>query len=109
MSSDDWVWPAPDGALLRVWVGPGASRSGVAGLRGAALRVRVKAPPEGGAANRELLRVLAERLGVRPGDVTLEAGGSGREKRVRVRGLDPGAVRARLLPPSSVDTATGRH
>jgi uncharacterized protein YggU (UPF0235/DUF167 family) len=69
----------------------------------------VTAPPEGGAANRELLRVLAERLGVRPGDVTLEAGGSAREKRVRVRGLDARVVRSRLLPRSSVDTTTGRH
>ena len=109
MSSDDWVGPAPDGALLRVWVGPGASRSGVAGLRGGALRVRVTAPPEAGAANRELLRLLAERLGVRPGDVTLEAGQGSREKRVRVRGLGPDAVRERLLPATSVDRARGRH
>ena len=89
--------------MLRVWAVPGAARAGVAGWHGDALRVRVTAPPEGGAANRELVRLLASRLGIRATDVTLEAGPTGRQKRIRVRGLAAEDVRARL----SVDTAAG--
>ena len=103
MSSDpaDWLRGDPDGCVLRVWAVPGAAHSGIAGPHGDALRVRVSAPPEGGAANRELVRFLATRLGIRPADVTLEAGPAGRRKRVRIRGLGVAEVRARL----SVDTA----
>lgn len=66
-----------DGAVLRVHVGPGARRPGLAGLHGNALRVRVSAPPEGGAANRELVRLLAGLLGVRPGRRRHRRGGWG--------------------------------
>ena len=91
-----WLRAAANGALLRVHVVPGARRAGVAGLHGAALRVRVTARPLEGAANRELLRLLARALGLRPGDLELEAGAHGREKRVRVRGLPAETVLERL-------------
>jgi len=95
--------------LLRVHVVPGARRAGVTGLHGDALRVRVTAPPVEGAANRELLRLLARLLGVRSADLALEAGARGREKRVRVRGLAAETVRERLVPALSVDGAKGHN
>jgi uncharacterized protein (TIGR00251 family) len=49
------------------------------------LKVRVAAPAEGGKANRALLRLLGEWLGVR--DVEIVAGVSSAEKIVRVTGL----------------------
>src|SRR5689334_1232048 len=104
-----WIAPARDGCVLTVWVRPGASRAGVTGLHGAALGVRVAAPPERGAANRQLLAVLAGALGVRPGDLALEAGAGGRRKRVRVRGLSAGDVRERLGAVLSVDTPPGHN
>jgi uncharacterized protein (TIGR00251 family) len=104
-----WLRPAPDGAIVRVHVVPRAARSGLAGFHGEALRVRVAAPPREGAANRELLRALAAALGIREGDLGLESGARGREKRVRVRGLGPDEVRARLAPAFSVDRAGERN
>ncbi len=100
-----WVVPTADGCLLRLHVRPGASRSGVGGLHGEALIVRVRARPVEGTANREVLAVLADVLGCRTSDLTLAAGARGREKRVGVRGLTAEAVRARL---GSVDKAGGR-
>jgi uncharacterized protein (TIGR00251 family) len=97
----DWLQRVADGTVIRLRVVPRASRSAVVGLHGSALRVRVAAPPAGGAANRELLALLAEVLSVRTTDLALEAGAGARDKRVRVRGLDPEVVRARL----SVDRA----
>lgn len=46
-------------ARLQVKVVPGASRSEIIGRLGAALKVRIAAPPEGGQANREDLVLLA--------------------------------------------------
>ena len=100
-----WLRPGRDGCVLTIWVRPNASRAGVSGLHGNALGVRVTAPPARGAANRELLAVVAAALGVRPGDVELEAGAGGRQKRVRVVGLSVEAARARLAPVLCVDRA----
>jgi len=85
--------PATGGCVLRVHVRPGASRPGVAGLHGGALALRVGARPVDGAANREVLAVLARALGLRPADLELTAGATGRDKRVLVRGRTAAAVR----------------
>jgi hypothetical protein len=102
-----WLEPRSDGAVLRVHVVPGARESGVAGVHGDAIRVRVAAVPERGAANRELLRVLAEALGVRPAALSVESGARGRRKRVRVRGITAETVRAWIAGRGFVDTAGG--
>jgi uncharacterized protein (TIGR00251 family) len=66
------------------------------GVHGDALAVRTRARPVEGAANRELVDLLAGTLGVRPRDLEIVAGAGSRDKRIRVTGLDPAAVRARL-------------
>ncbi|HVR28707.1 MAG TPA: DUF167 domain-containing protein, partial [Thermoanaerobaculia bacterium] len=48
------------GLLLHVHVVPGAAKTGIAGIHDQRLKVRVHAPPAGGAANRELVRFLSE-------------------------------------------------
>ena len=89
---------------MRVHVQPGASRAGVAGLHGDALRVRVGARAVEGAANRELTRVLAEALDVRPAAVTIESGAQARRKRLRVMGITAEIARVRL---GSIDKGGG--
>ena len=89
---------AADGVVVRVHAQPGASRSRVAGLHGGALKIQVRARPVEGAANREIEVVLASALAVRPAAVGVESGAHGREKRVRVAGLDVATVVARLAP-----------
>lgn len=103
----DWVRAADGDSVLLVHVGPGATRAGLTGFHGPALRVRLRARPVGGAANRELLAILAAALGVRPGALSIEAGIRGRDKRVRVGGLGPDIVRARLRAALSVDVPVG--
>lgn len=88
-------------------VSPGAKRPGLLGVHGDCLRVRVAARPVEGAANRELVRMLAQALGIRAAAVSLLAGDSGREKRIQVAGIDVETARARLSG-LSVDSA-GRH
>lgn len=82
--------------ILNIRVIPRAKRSGVGGTRGDAWLVRLQAPPVDGAANEELVIVLANVLDVPKRAVTIVAGERSREKRVRVTGIDPAAAQARL-------------
>ena len=100
--------PIAGGSVLRLHVRPGASRPGLAGLHGGALALRVGARPIGGAANREMVDLLASALGVPGSSLKIVSGDRGREKRVRVRGLGPEIIRSRLAPFLRFDRAETR-
>lgn len=74
--------------MLSIRVQPGAARSEVSGPYGDALRVRVAAPANDGKANTELVRFLAEALGVPRSAVSITRGSSSRDKVVRVEPID---------------------
>ena len=82
---------------LKVKAVPGASRSQIVGRLGEALKVRVAAPPEGGRANREILELLAAKLGLPAAGVSLVSGASSPAKVVELRGLTSEQAWARLL------------
>ncbi len=101
MSSRDesrWLVAVDGGVVLVVRAQPGAARARVVGLHGAALKVAVRARPVDGAANRELVALLAEVLAVRPATVSVVSGARGRDKRVRIDGLDAATAAARVAP-----------
>jgi len=91
--------PAAGGACLEVEVVPGASAPGFpTGFNRWRRRVqaRLAAPPEDGAANRELVERAARALAVAPGDVEIVAGRTTRRKTLLVRGLTVETLQARL-------------
>lgn len=61
-------------ALLHVKVVPASKRDRVAGRYGDGVKVQVSAPPEDGKANKAVIAVLAEALGVKPAQVALVRG-----------------------------------
>ena len=77
------------GFVLRLTVAPGARRTEVVGLQGDRLKLRLAAPPEKGAANRELIAFLARELKIPKGSIKLTLGAQSRSKVVEVLGLDP--------------------
>ena len=79
---------------VAVHVQPRASRSEIVGVHGAALKVRLQAPPVDGAANDALVGLLAERLGVPRRSVHVGAGATSRAKQVEIEGTTEDAVRA---------------
>jgi uncharacterized protein (TIGR00251 family) len=87
---------AAEGIVIDVRVIPRASRSEVAGTRGKALLVRLNAPPIDGAANAELIEVIAKVLQVPKRAVSIIAGERSRQKRVRVVGIDISTAAPRL-------------
>src|SRR5437773_9653485 len=76
-----------------VHVRPRSSRLAILGVREGALEVALMAPPADGAANSELLGLLAKALHVRRGSASLVGGASSRSKLVQVNGLDPDLAR----------------
>ena len=75
---------------------PRAARDEIVGWQGEVLRVRVTAPPVGGAANTALVRLLAEALDVPKGALRIVRGATGREKVVAVADLERAAVLRRI-------------
>lgn len=89
---------SPQGVVLALRVVPRSSVNAVAGIQGDALKVRITAPPVDAAANTELIRFLAELLGVPRGTVQLLRGGASRHKQVLVAGQAAARVIERLKP-----------
>lgn len=79
-----------------MWVQPGAQRSECAGLYAGAVKLRVVARPQDGAATAEALELLARLLGVRVTDVSLLRGRTSRRKVVKIHGVTADVVRRRL-------------
>ena len=78
--------------IFRVQVVPRASRSEIVGEHNGSLRVRVAAPPVDGAANDELIKVLAKRIRVPKTAVSITSGHTARLKTVcitNVKDLEP--------------------
>ena len=83
------IAPAPDGAILDIRVIPRAGKSALAGTRDDAILVRLNAPPVDGAANAELIELLATALGIPKRSIVIVAGERSRRKRVRITGRSP--------------------
>ena len=58
-------------------------------MHGEALKIRIRSAPVEGRANQELVRFLAETLGVSRGQITVVRGATGRRKAVAIEGLTP--------------------
>ena len=78
--------PGTKDPIIDVRVIPRASKSAIAGTRDDAVLVRLKAPPVDGAANGELIRFLADLLGVPQRNIQIVSGERSRGKRVRISG-----------------------
>ena len=83
-----------DGVLIAVRVIPRSGRSGIAGTRDGAVLVRLNAPPVDGAANAELIELIAEAIGVSKRVVSIAAGVRSRSKTVHVSGVSEDQVRS---------------
>jgi uncharacterized protein len=92
--------PGTRDPIVNIHVIPRASKSAVAGTRDDAVLVRLKAPPVDGAANAELIRLLADLLDVPRRNVEIVSGERSRVKRVRIRGRTAADVERILSIPA---------
>lgn len=96
MSGEFRLRSTGDGTVLAVHVVPRAGRTELDGIHDGALRVRVKAPPVDGAANKALCAFLSKMIGVPKRQVAVTGGERGRTKSVHVIGVSPADVRHAL-------------
>ncbi len=87
---------AEPSATVAVRVQPRSSRNEVSGLFEGVLRVRLTAPAVENRANEALVRFLAEALDLPRARVEIVSGDRGRNKIVRVHGIAPRELYARL-------------
>ena len=76
------------GVTLKIKVEPRSSRKGISGVVGDAIKIKVNAPPVGGAANEELIEVLSEEFGIKKTSIRILRGISSRNKVVEIEGVD---------------------
>ena len=88
--------PAPPSCTLAIKAIPGAPKNQVCGWLGAALKIKIQAPPVEGRANEALVEFLAKALEVPRRTVTLVRGDTSRHKTVHIDGLDLAEVKRRL-------------
>jgi uncharacterized protein (TIGR00251 family) len=80
-----WRRVGADGSItLTIHAQPGAKHTEVAGVHGAALKIRLAAPAVEGRANDALVAFLAASFGVPRRNVTLVRGETGRRKTLRI-------------------------
>lgn len=74
-------------ARLAVRVAPGARRTEIVGRYGDGWKVAVAAAPERGRANADVVRLIAQALGVPAARVTLVKGRAARDKVIEIEGI----------------------
>jgi uncharacterized protein (TIGR00251 family) len=78
--------------VIKVKVLPRSSRTEIASKENDIYRVKMTDPPVEGRANKALIALLAEKLGVPKRDIEITAGKTSRMKTVRIRGMSEVAV-----------------
>lgn len=71
---------------------PRSSRTEILGKENDIYRMKLTAPPVEGKANKAVIELLAEKLGVPKREIEIVSGKTGRLKTIRIRGLTAGEV-----------------
>lgn len=85
-----------EGCYLPLKVRAGGRRNAVGGLHDGALRVEVTTAPEKGKANKVVVALVAEFLGVAPSRISLTCGQSCASKVIFVQGMRAADIEARI-------------
>lgn len=83
--------------IFTVRVIPRASKTEIVGEYDGAVKVRLSSPPVDGAANEELIKLFAKRLGAARSDVEIVSGQTSKTKQIRIAGVTAAALQ-NLVP-----------
>ena len=83
---------------LSIHLQPKASRTRLAGLHGAALKLCITSPPVDGKANAAVIEFFAKLFKIPKGAVTIASGEASRDKRIILAGISAGQAEAVLHP-----------
>ena len=86
----------PRGVIVPVRAHAGARKNGILGTRDGMLRVAVTAAPEKGKANRAIIGILSEALGVSKSSIELISGEASTQKRFLLVGGDAESLQKKI-------------
>ncbi|MBI9083321.1 MAG: YggU family protein [Desulfobacterales bacterium] len=81
----NYLKKSADGVALTVYVQPRSSKNAVVGIHADALKVKLKAPPVDGAANKMCVEFVAKTVGLPKSAVEILSGHTSRTKRLLCR------------------------
>jgi uncharacterized protein (TIGR00251 family) len=75
------------GLFFNVYVQPRASKAAIVGCHDDALKIKLTAPPVGGAANKQCIQILAKNLGLPKSAIAITSGQTSRMKQISLQSL----------------------
>ena len=84
------------GVMFSIRVVPRTSKSEIVGESEGILRIRISAPPVDGAANDEVVRVLAKAVGVAKSNLAIVSGQTSKTKRIGIVGVSAAQLQKML-------------
>ena len=75
---------------------PGSSRTCISGLLDGMLKVKLATPAEKGKANKALIELLSDTLGIKKNDVRIISGVTNPIKRIKISGLSTENIKSKL-------------
>ncbi len=91
-----YLTETPEGVILNVRAQPRSSRSGLDGILGDAVKVRIRCAPVDGKANKELVETLADAFDLPKSRVVFKSGETSKTKRILLQGLTEARFKAAL-------------
>ena len=76
------------GITIKITLYPRAAQREISGTTGDVLKIKVNAPPVGGAANKELIELLSDKLSIRKTAIKIIKGLTSRNKVVEIEGIE---------------------
>jgi uncharacterized protein (TIGR00251 family) len=76
-----------EGIVIEVKVEPRSSKKGIAGLLGDVVKVKLTAAPVDGAANEQLIEIIAEATGIRKSAIRILRGAASKRKTLEIKGI----------------------
>lgn len=76
------------GITIKIKVDPKSTQSGISGVVGDVLKVKVHAPPIRGEANKELIEILSDKFRIKKTAIKILKGNSSRDKIVEIEGVE---------------------
>ncbi len=86
-----------DGVVINVKAQPRSSKSGIDGLAGDAVKVRIRSAPVDGKANKELVETIADAFGLPKSRVEFRSGETSKQKRILLRGISAANVESIIV------------
>ncbi len=100
-----------NGLAFSVYVQPRASKAAIVGCHDNALKIKLTAPPVGGAANKQCIQLLAKALGLPKTAVTITGGQTSRLKQITLQSIsgDFTAPEVKVLKQTLMRLANPSH